>query len=106
MSNFVVMNRFPVKPEHTEQFEARIRNRPRQVDRQKGFVRAQLLRPNDPADPYIVLTLWESKEDFEAWVNAESFTERHAGPRKLTQEVFRGPNKVETFEVILGTTTE
>ena len=100
---FIVMNRFPVNSEYAEQFETRIRNRPQQVDKQKGFVRAQLLRPTVPEDPYIVLTVWESKADFEAWVNADTFTEKHAGPRQLSAEVLRGPNKVEKFDVILDT---
>jgi heme-degrading monooxygenase HmoA len=98
---FVVMNRFPVNPEYAEQFETRLRNRPQRVDRQQGFIQAQFLRPSQSDDPYIVLTVWESKADFEAWVKADSFTEKHAGRRTLRPEVFRGPNKVESFEIIL-----
>jgi len=101
---FVVMNRFPVKPEYADQFEARIRNRPGRVDSQPGFVRVQLLRPASPGHPYIVLTEWESKADFEAWVKADTFSERHAGQRTLSREVFTGPNRVETFELILDST--
>lgn len=100
---FVVMNRFFVNPAHAGQFEARIRNRPGQVEQQPGFVRVQLLRPDDLADPYIVLTLWQSKADFEAWVKTDTFTEKHAGKRTLSKEVFFAPNEVETFEVILDT---
>ena len=99
---FVVMNRFPVNPDHAEQFETRIKNRPQLVDKQKGFVQAQLLRPTQPGDPYIVLTVWASQADFEAWVNDSSFTEKHAGRRTLTGEVFTGPNIVERFSLILS----
>ncbi len=97
---FVVMNRFPVNLDYAEQFETRIRNRPRRVETQPGFLRVQLLRPADPDDPYIVLTVWENRQAFEAWVNADSFTERHAGKRVLSSAVFRSPNRVETFEII------
>jgi heme-degrading monooxygenase HmoA len=100
---FIVMNRFPVNLDYAEQFETRIANRPRQVEKQPGFVRAQLLRPAQPDEPYIVLTVWESQADFEAWVKAPDFTAQHAGPRSLAGEVFTGPNKVETFEVVLDT---
>jgi heme-degrading monooxygenase HmoA len=100
---FVAMNRFLVNPEYSEQFEARIRNRPRQVEKQPGFIRVQLLRPTEPDHPYIVATFWESRADYEAWVNADSFTEKHAGRRTLSPDVFRGPNKVETFDLILDT---
>lgn len=99
---FVVMNRFFVKPEFAAQFEARVQNRPRQVDQQPGFRRVQLLRPSNPDDPYIVLTVWETREQFEAWVKADTFTARHAGPRTLSADIFTRPNHVEIFE-ILGT---
>ena len=98
---FIVMNRFPVNPAYAEQFEIRIGSRPRQVEQQPGFIRVQLLRPSRPEESYIVMTFWESKADFEAWVKADTFTERHAGRRTLSSDVFRGPNKVETFDVIL-----
>ena len=101
---FVVMNRFPVKPEFADQFEARIRNRPGQVEKQPGFIRVQLLRPASVDDPYIVLTLWETQAHFEAWVNHPDFTRKHAGPRRLSKDIFRGPNHVETFTVILDST--
>lgn len=94
------MNRFFVKPEFGEQFETRVKNRPRQVDHQPGFRRVQLLRPGQTDDPYIVLTFWESRADFEAWVKADTFTAKHAGPRTLSPEIFVRPNQVETFEVI------
>ncbi len=100
---FIVMNRFFVNPEYAEQFETRIRNRPQQVDSQPGFLQAQLLRPDQAGVPYIVLTVWESKAAFEAWVKADTFTEKHAGRRTLAAEVFLGPNQVETFSVILDT---
>jgi heme-degrading monooxygenase HmoA len=94
------MNRFFVKPEFAEQFETRIKNRPRQVDQQPGFVRAQLLRPENSADPYVVLTIWESRVHFETWVKADTFTTNHAGPRTLSSDIFVRPNKVEAFEVV------
>ena len=98
---FIVMNRFPVNPDYAGQFERRIANRPRQVEQQPGFIRAQLLRPDQPNLPYIVLTVWQTRADFEAWVKTPDFMARHAGPRTLGGEVLSGPNQVETFEVIL-----
>jgi heme-degrading monooxygenase HmoA len=97
------MNRFFVKPEFAAQFEARVQNRPRQVDQQPGFRRVQLLRPSNPDDPYIVLTVWDTREQFEAWAKADTFTARHAGPRTLSADIFIKPNQVETFEILLDT---
>ncbi|MFB3112249.1 MAG: antibiotic biosynthesis monooxygenase, partial [Gemmatimonadales bacterium] len=53
------MNRIYVVPEYAEQFEQRFRTRARLVDGMPGFIWNKVLRPVNPGDPYIVLTLWE-----------------------------------------------
>ena len=100
---YVVMNRIPVNSDYTEQFEERFRNRAGEVDKMKGFIRNQVLRPDSPEDPYIVITYWQSKADFEAWVNSEAFQKGHAKSGTLPQEAFKGRSKLESFEVILDT---
>ncbi len=54
-------NRIFVNPEYADLFEENFRNRAGLVDRMPGFVSNQLLRPVNPGDPYIVLTVWESR---------------------------------------------
>jgi heme-degrading monooxygenase HmoA len=103
---FVVMNRIPVNPEYKDQFEERFTNRAREVDKMPGFVRNQVLRPGSPDDPYVVLTVWKSKEDFESWVNSDAFKKGHAQSGTLPRETFLGHSKLETFEVILDTALE
>ena len=53
------MNRIYVVSEYAEQFEQRFRTRARLVDGMPGFIWNKVLRPVNPEDPYIVLTLWE-----------------------------------------------
>jgi heme-degrading monooxygenase HmoA len=103
---FIVMNRIPVNPEYKDRFEERFTNRAREVDKMPGFVRNQVLRPGNSDDPYIVLTVWQSKADFEAWVNSEAFQKGHAKSGTLPREAFLGHSKLETFEVILDTASE
>ncbi len=103
---FIVMNRIPVNPEYKEQFEERFTNRVREVDKMPGFVRNQVLRPANAEDPYIVLTVWQSQADFEAWVNSEAFQKGHARSGSLPREAFLGQSKLESFEVILDTGLE
>jgi heme-degrading monooxygenase HmoA len=98
---FVVMNRIPVNPDYAEQFEERFANRAHEVDKMKGFVRNQVLRPDGPDLPYIVLTYWESKADFESWVNSDAFRKGHAHSGTLPPETFRGRSQLESFEVVL-----
>ncbi|CAM3838851.1 antibiotic biosynthesis monooxygenase family protein [Deinococcus frigens] len=95
-----VMNRIAVKPEYAEQFEARFLDRARLVDEMPGFVSNQVLRPVNPGDPHVVLTLWESRAAFEAWTSSDAFVKGHARSGSLPKEAFSGPNKLEIHEVI------
>ena len=103
---FVVMNRIPVNPDYADQFEERFTNRAREVDKMQGFIRNQVLRPATPDKPYIVMTFWESKEDFESWVNSDAFKKGHAQSGTLPPETFKGHGELESFEVILDTVLE
>jgi len=68
---YVVMNRIPVHPDFSEAFEERFRRRAGAVDRMPGFIRTMVLRPENGDDPYVVLTMWESKEHYIAWTQSE-----------------------------------
>jgi heme-degrading monooxygenase HmoA len=100
---FVVMNRLPVNPDYADQFEERFTNRAREVDKMPGFIRNQVLRPGNSEDPYIVLTMWEARQNFEEWINSEEFKRGHAKSGTLPPETFLGHGKLETFEIILDT---
>jgi heme oxygenase (mycobilin-producing) len=95
-----VMNRIAVNPDFADQFEERFLNRARMVDEMPGFVSNQVLRPVASGDPYIVLTVWESREHFDAWVGSDAFTQGHARSSTLPKEAFSGPNKLELHEVL------
>jgi len=103
---FVVMNRVPVRPEFREAFEERFRNRAREVDRMPGFVRTWVLRPVDPEGVYVVLTVWESEEAFEAWRQSEAFQRAHARSSALPHQAFSGPSSVERYHVVLSSEEE
>ncbi len=99
---FVVANRIFVAPEYAEAFEARFRERAGEVEKQPGFVRLQILRPVSDETPYVVLTTWESREAFQAWVESEDFRRAHAGKAPLPPEAFSAPGKLEQHEVIIA----
>ncbi len=100
---FIVMNRIPVNPAYAEQFEQRFKDRVGEVDKMQGFIRNQVLRPAAEDLPYIVMTYWEGKEDFEAWVDSDAFKKGHARSGTLPPETFMGRPKLESFEVALDT---
>ena len=94
-----VANRIYVDPAYAEAFEERFYNRARLVDGMPGFVSNQVLRPVNDGDPYIVFTLWESRKDFENWVESDEFRKGHAQSGTLPKEAFTGSNKLELHEV-------
>jgi heme-degrading monooxygenase HmoA len=97
---FVVANRIPVAEGHEDAFEDRFADRAGLVEDQPGFVRFELLRPAD-ADRYVVVTHWESEDDFEAWTDSEAFREAHS--RESPEGMFTGHPDLETHEVVSAT---
>ncbi|MGB5835199.1 MAG: antibiotic biosynthesis monooxygenase [Thiohalocapsa sp.] len=97
---YVVTNRVPVAAEWREAFEARFRRRAGQVEQQPGFVRMEVMRPETDQTPYVVLTAWESRVAFDAWLKSDDFKAAHADP--LPKEAFAGEGGLEAFEVIIA----
>jgi len=95
-----VANRIYVAPEYAGKFEEAFRNRAGLVDGMPGFISNQVLRPVNPGDPYIVLTLWNARTDFENWVRSDAFMQGHAKSGTLPKEAFTEPNKLEIHEVV------
>lgn len=95
----VVMNRIPVNLEFSQAFEERFADRASLVDKMEGFVSFHLLRPQQPDDPYIVMTFWESQAHFEAWTESPAFKEGHARTGRLPAEAFRGRPTLEVMDV-------
>lgn len=95
-----VANRIFVTPEFSDAFEGRFRERAGRVDTMPGFLFNQVLRPTKVGDPYIVLTLWESIEHFQAWVGSDAFKEGHAKSGSLPRAAFGRKNELEIHQVI------
>jgi heme-degrading monooxygenase HmoA len=103
----VVSNRIQVAAGHEEAFEKRFEGRARLVEKHRGFVRLEILRPRKVrlhgaeqggSEYYVVLTYWESEEDFVAWTASDSFREAHSN--RPPKEMFAGPNVFEMHEII------
>jgi len=95
-----VANRIYVKQEYAEAFEQRFRERAGLVDQMPGFVSNQVLRPVNEGDPYVVFTIWNSREDFLSWVRSDAFTQGHAKSGTLPSDAFSAANKLEMHEVV------
>lgn len=95
-----VANRIYVGAEYADAFEKVFRERARLVDEMPGFVSNQVLRPVNDGDPYVVFTIWNSREDFMNWVRSDAFVKGHASSGTLPKEAYFKPNVLEMHEVV------
>ena len=100
----MVANRLYVDPKYAEAFEKVFRERAGLVDEMTGFVSNQVLRPVNEGDPYVVLTTWNSREDFMNWVRSDAFMKGHAQSGTLPKETYTRANVLEMHEVVQDST--
>ncbi|MFV1984930.1 MAG: antibiotic biosynthesis monooxygenase [Thiohalomonadales bacterium] len=97
---YMVANRIFVKLEYNQEFEQRFKDRAGQIDKQPGFVRMQVLKPESEKTPYVVLTEWQNEQAFQNWVGSEDFKIAHKNP--MTKDAFLDGGGLEQFEVIIS----
>lgn len=74
----MAMNRISCQADYGERFEELFRTRAGEVDTMPGFQSFHLLRPLKDGQPYIVMTFWDRREDFESWMKSGQFTRGHS----------------------------
>jgi len=99
-----VANRIYVKPEYHEAFEQAFRDRAGLVDGMPGFVSNQVLRPVNDGEPYVVLTVWNSREEFLGWIRSDEFQQGHAKSATLPKDAYPQANVLEMHEIIQDST--
>ena len=97
---YVVTNRVPVAPDWREQFEERFRKRAGQVDKQPGFLRMDVMRPESDDVPYLVMTVWETEQAFRDWVGSDDFKLAHQNP--LPKEAYNGEGQMEAHTLVIS----
>ncbi|OCF92635.1 antibiotic biosynthesis monooxygenase [Gilliamella sp. wkB7] len=102
---YIVMNRFKIKCGSEDTFIEIWRNRDSHLKDMNGFNRFYLLRGKSEEEYTLFssYTEWESKADFDAWVNSEYFqhTHRNTNNRSNNKDIYFEPAKLECFETIL-----
>lgn len=74
----VKINALTVPPDMRETLERRFASRAGAVEGSDGFEWFELLRPVEGTDLYLVYTRWRSEDDFQAWMQSQSFQSGHA----------------------------
>lgn len=104
--NFVAINYITCTPEYRERFEELFGSRAHAIDLMPGFVDMQVLRPKTDAEPYLIVSYWETEDAFKGWTRSEAFLEGHKrGFADLTQAKAEGRpmpmhSDFKTYEVI------
>ncbi len=99
---FIAMNRFRISEGREEIFEDIWRKRESHLDAVPGFREFHLLRgaTENGETLYASHSVWESREDFEAWTRSESFRKAHARAHAPKGTYLDHP-RFEGFEVVL-----
>ncbi len=93
----VVQNHIPVKDEYREQFEELLKSRESYLTKFQGFIRNDILKPV-MGDNYIIMSIWDSMEEFNSWTESEEFRKAHES--SLPKDAFSGDSHVTVHEII------
>lgn len=76
-AKFVAVNTIHCRADYTERFECLFCSRAHAIDRMPGFLGMSVLKNKKPGEPYLVVSYWQSEEQFNAWVGSPEFHEGH-----------------------------
>lgn len=97
----VKINAIEVPDGGGEELEKRFAARAKAVDGMPGFEGFELLRPVEGETRYFVYTKWASEEDFQSWLNSQSFQHGHAQSNAAgAQRPVGTGSAVLSFEVV------
>ena len=78
MSTVIKINAITVPEDSGEELGRRFAARQGSMEGTPGFQGFELLQPADDRNVWLVVTRWDSEEDFENWGTSQHFAESHA----------------------------
>lgn len=99
---FIAMNRFRIALGREDVFEQIWRERDSHLDGVPGFREFHLLRgpTTEECTLFASHVIWESREDFKAWVDSDAFKQAH-GQSRAPAGTYLGHPDFEGFDVVL-----
>ena len=91
-----ITNRLPVKEGRADEVVERFSGSRGDVQDCPGFVSMEVLRSQDETE-VLVITRWQSREDFDAWVQSDSFRAAHRGSGD--SEFLSGHPEMGSYEI-------
>jgi heme-degrading monooxygenase HmoA len=103
---FVAINYITCDFDYRPRFEELFATRAKAIDTMPGFNFMEVLKPQTNEDPYLIVSHWDSEENFKEWTNSPAFIEGHKRGfediKKAREEGKKPPmsSSFKTYEVI------
>jgi len=103
---FVAINYITCEDSYRDRFESLLKSRAGEIDKMDGFQRMQVLRPSDTEKSYLIMSEWDTEQNFKAWTKSEAFEAGHRRAFKDLEEAKKRGEKppmtssFQTYEVI------
>lgn len=94
---WAMVSELAIAPEGSEQLEKAFRDRLGEVDDWPGFIRLEVWRDPRERGRYLMVSWWETREAFSAWMHSESHDRSHA---RIPQEPAPRPVRFDRYEVV------
>lgn len=76
---FVALSKFAVANAMSFDIAAAFQNRPHFVDSAPGFVRLDVISPEENPNEFWLITYWTCRSHFEAWHRSHAYRDAHSG---------------------------
>jgi heme-degrading monooxygenase HmoA len=103
---FVAINYITCDTDYRARFEELFASRAKAIDKMPGFNFMEVLKPQTEEDPYLIVSHWDSEENFKTWTSSPEFIEGHKRGfediKKAREEGRKPPmsSSFKTYEVI------
>jgi heme-degrading monooxygenase HmoA len=74
---FVAVNYISCSDWYRERFETLFGSRAKAIDRMPGFRFMQVLKPTNGVGDYLIVSHWDSEDQFNQWTKSTEFLEGH-----------------------------
>ena len=98
---FVAINYIDCQDGYTDRFEELFSTRAHAIDRLPGFRHMHVLKPDEKGGAYLIVSHWDSEDDFKAWTRSPEFIEGHQRgfeDIRRAKEEGRTPPMTSTFK--------
>lgn len=96
---FVALSKFVIANGMMEEVKEAFRNRPHLVDEAPGFVRMEVMVPQDSPEEIWLVTFWTDEQSYRTWHRGHLYHESHRGiPKGL--KLVPGSAQIRLFEFV------